>query len=123
MTGAILMASGRVADAAGLFFLFIQSHSRQKTVGIVTQKPSKRIFDIGLSAVTLLAMSPFLGLIGVAVRLTSPGPALFASERSGINGNLFKMNQIPHNGLPMPSVLAHRSQRRMIRALRRSAGF
>jgi lipopolysaccharide/colanic/teichoic acid biosynthesis glycosyltransferase len=57
----------------------------------MTQKLSKRIFDIVLSAIALLVVTPFLVLIGVAIRLNSRAPILFANERSGINGTLFKL--------------------------------
>ncbi|QDZ14976.1 sugar transferase [Humibacter ginsenosidimutans] len=52
---------------------------------------AKRAFDIVASAVGLIVSSPILLGIGIAVRLTSPGPALFRQERVGLNGATFSM--------------------------------
>ncbi len=46
---------------------------------------NKRILDIILSALALVALSPVLFLIGLAVRLDSKGPALFRQRRHGFN--------------------------------------
>lgn len=43
----------------------------------------KRCFDVLLSSVGLVLLSPLLLLVSIAVRLTSPGPALFRQLRSG----------------------------------------
>ena len=43
----------------------------------------KRLIDIVASAVGLLVASPLLLAAGVAIKLTSPGPVLFAQERVG----------------------------------------
>ncbi|BCJ87800.1 undecaprenyl-phosphate glucose phosphotransferase [Effusibacillus dendaii] len=51
----------------------------------------KRIFDIGFSLAALLVLSPLLLIIAVGVKLTSPGPVLFAQERVGKNRRIFKM--------------------------------
>jgi putative colanic acid biosynthesis UDP-glucose lipid carrier transferase len=47
---------------------------------------SKRLFDIvGASALLLMLALP-MGVIGLAVRLTSPGPAIFRQKRYGLDG-------------------------------------
>lgn len=46
----------------------------------------KRAMDIILAGSGLLVLSPFLLLIGAAVRLTSRGPALFRQRRYGLDG-------------------------------------
>ncbi len=51
----------------------------------------KRGMDILLSAIGLIVMSPLLLLIAVAVRLTSPGPALYRQSRAGLNGRTFTL--------------------------------
>ena len=43
----------------------------------------KRCFDTALSFIGLLLLSPLLLLIAIAVRLTSPGTALFSQVRTG----------------------------------------
>lgn len=45
----------------------------------------KRIQDLMLGLVALVALAPVLGLIALAVRLDSPGPALFRQRRHGFN--------------------------------------
>src|SRR5438477_8012324 len=51
----------------------------------------KRAFDICFSTIVLLLSAPLMALIGVLVKITSPGPMLFAQERVGLNGQPFKM--------------------------------
>jgi Undecaprenyl-phosphate glucose phosphotransferase len=51
----------------------------------------KRIFDVAFSLVILIVMSPIALLIALAIKLTSPGPVLFAQERVGLNGRVFRM--------------------------------
>ncbi len=46
----------------------------------------KRALDIVLAAVGLVLLSPLLLAIGLAVRLTSRGPALFRQRRYGLDG-------------------------------------
>jgi len=45
----------------------------------------KRSLDIALSSVALLLLSPVFALVAVAIRLDSPGPAIYAQERVGLN--------------------------------------
>ena len=46
----------------------------------------KRFSDIIFSAFILVLISPILLIIALAVKLTSPGPALFAQKRYGLDG-------------------------------------
>lgn len=46
----------------------------------------KRAMDIVLSALALLALSPIMVAIAIAVKLSSPGPILFRQRRYGLNG-------------------------------------
>jgi len=46
----------------------------------------KRIFDLALGVLALVLAGPLLLLIAAAVRLSSPGPALFRQRRYGLNG-------------------------------------
>jgi exopolysaccharide biosynthesis polyprenyl glycosylphosphotransferase len=50
----------------------------------------KRSMDIVGSVVGLVLLAPLLLLIGIAVRLTSRGPALFVQERCGLRGRTFR---------------------------------
>lgn len=51
----------------------------------------KRIFDAVAAAVLLTVGAPLWLLCGVLVRLTSPGPALYAQVRAGLHGVPFTM--------------------------------
>src|SRR4029077_19516896 len=49
----------------------------------------KRPFDLGLGLLCLVVLSPLLAVVAVMVRLTTPGPALFAQTRIGRGGRPF----------------------------------
>ena len=49
----------------------------------------KRAFDIEVSALGLVVLSPLLISIAVSIRCTSPGPALYRQQRLGRNGKPF----------------------------------
>jgi Undecaprenyl-phosphate glucose phosphotransferase len=51
----------------------------------------KRCFDIVFSLMAIAFAGIPMVLIAIAVRLSSPGPVLFAQERVGINGQIFRM--------------------------------
>jgi len=51
----------------------------------------KRFSDIVISFCVLLVSSPILLLAMVAVRIESPGPAIFIQKRAGKDGKPFKM--------------------------------
>jgi exopolysaccharide biosynthesis polyprenyl glycosylphosphotransferase len=51
---------------------------------------SKRLIDITVSSVLLVALSPLLVLLTIGVRLTSGGPAIFAHTRCGMRGRPFQ---------------------------------
>jgi undecaprenyl phosphate N,N'-diacetylbacillosamine 1-phosphate transferase len=53
------------------------------------QRVGKRVIDLVLGALMLVAASPLLLLIPVAIRLSSPGPSLFRQRRVGQDGRLF----------------------------------
>lgn len=46
----------------------------------------KRVSDIVFSAIILVLISPLLVMIGIAVKLSSSGPILFAQKRYGLDG-------------------------------------
>ncbi len=49
----------------------------------------KRIFDVFVSTLILLLAAPMLLVLGIAVRLSGPGPILYRQVRMGIDGRLF----------------------------------
>ena len=52
---------------------------------------SKRVVDVSVAAVALLIAAPFMAVIGFAVRLTSPGPAVHRALRAGRHGVPFTL--------------------------------
>jgi O-antigen biosynthesis protein WbqP len=64
-----------------------QAGCERKIVG----GPSKRAFDLAVSAAALVFLSPALIVIALSIRATSPGPALFWSQRVGLRGERFMM--------------------------------
>ena len=51
----------------------------------------KESFDRTSAAVLLVVLFPLLAVMGLVVRLTSPGPALFNQVRVGLNGRRFRI--------------------------------
>ncbi len=51
----------------------------------------KRSVDVALSLIGLIALSPVMLLIAVAIRCESPGPALFRQVRLGYRGREFEL--------------------------------
>jgi O-antigen biosynthesis protein WbqP len=67
----------------------------------------KRLFDLvlALAATTVLAL-PIL-LVAVLVRLTSPGPALYWSDRVGAHNRIFRMPKFRTMRIGTPAVATH----------------
>jgi exopolysaccharide biosynthesis polyprenyl glycosylphosphotransferase len=49
----------------------------------------KRAIDVVLAAAGILVLLPFMAIIALIIRITSPGPAIFRQERCGLNGRRF----------------------------------
>lgn len=54
---------------------------------------AKRLFDLLLSSLGLLALAPLLLLIALCVKLDSPGPVMFRQERVGRFGKPFRIHK------------------------------
>lgn len=55
---------------------------------------AKRAFDFVLASIMLVMTGPVLVMAGLAVRLTSPGPAIFSQSRVGRDRDLFAMHKL-----------------------------
>jgi len=83
----------------GVSFRNTLFHSGEMTLLDMKATPSeaiaytvlKRSFDLIFGTAVAILAAPLMLLIAVAIRLTSPGPALFAQERVGLNGRLFRV--------------------------------
>jgi exopolysaccharide biosynthesis polyprenyl glycosylphosphotransferase len=52
---------------------------------------AKRTFDILFTLCALVVITPLMCLAAIAVKVSSPGPVFYSSERIGLNGATFKM--------------------------------
>lgn len=79
----------------------------------------KRIFDLLVSSVAVLMLSPVLIGVAIAIRLESPGPILFRQQRIGRDNTLFTMlkfrSMYQDRCDPSASVLTTRSDSRVTR--------
>jgi lipopolysaccharide/colanic/teichoic acid biosynthesis glycosyltransferase len=53
--------------------------------------PARRALDVVAGGIALAVSSPFLAVIGLLVRLESPGPAIFRQTRVGAGGRPFTL--------------------------------
>lgn len=67
----------------------------------------KRVFDLLLAVVAALMLAVPVILVAILVRLTSPGPALYRSDRVGRNNKIFKMPKFRSMQVGTPAVATH----------------
>jgi lipopolysaccharide/colanic/teichoic acid biosynthesis glycosyltransferase len=74
----------------------------------------KRVTDVLIAVASLVTLSPFMFLIALLIRLTSPGPAVFRQVRCGLNGRRFvfyKFRSMCDNAEELKSSLMHLNQK------------
>lgn len=67
----------------------------------------KRILDLILALAAAVTLAVPVLLVALAVRLTSPGPALYWSDRVGRHNKLFKMPKFRSMRVGTPAVATH----------------
>jgi O-antigen biosynthesis protein WbqP len=67
----------------------------------------KRLFDLTLSVLLALVLIFPCGLIALIIRLTSPGPALYWSDRVGRRNAIFRMPKFRTMRIDTPAVATH----------------
>jgi O-antigen biosynthesis protein WbqP len=67
----------------------------------------KRFFDLLLALAAAVVLAVPVLLVALAVRLTSPGPALYWSDRMGLHNKLFKMPKFRSMRVGTPAVATH----------------
>jgi len=82
----LLTSQVRIRHIAGIPFLGIKTVALSAWNQIV-----KRSFDLLISAIILILVSPILLLIALLVKLESRGPVFYKQERVGLDGNLFNV--------------------------------
>jgi exopolysaccharide biosynthesis polyprenyl glycosylphosphotransferase len=55
------------------------------------ERQVKRTFDVVVSTILLTLALPLMAVVAIAIRLDSPGPAIFRQRRVGENGRIFWM--------------------------------
>jgi exopolysaccharide biosynthesis polyprenyl glycosylphosphotransferase len=75
---------------------------------------AKRAIDVAVAAAGLLVLMPWMALIALLIRLTSPGPAIFRQVRCGLNGRRFqfyKFRSMVENAEDLKPQVAHLNAR------------
>jgi O-antigen biosynthesis protein WbqP len=67
----------------------------------------KRVFDLVLGFLAAIVLVVPIMVLTFVVRLTSPGPALYWSDRVGINNRIFKMPKFRSMRLGTPAMATH----------------
>ena len=75
-----------LGDVAGIPVLSVSKGELSQVQAAV-----KRATDFVLSALLLIVLSPLMGLLALAVKLTSAGPVLFRQKRLGFEGRPFTL--------------------------------
>ncbi|ABM06689.1 sugar transferase [Paenarthrobacter aurescens] len=55
------------------------------------KKVAKRTFDIAIAGLLVVLLAPLFLVVGVLVKLTSPGPIFYRQQRVGLRGSTFNM--------------------------------
>lgn len=71
----------------------------------------KRVFDFTIAAIASAVLALPLALIALLVRLTSPGPAIYWSDRVGRDNAIFRMPKFRTMRVDTPAVATHLLQR------------
>ncbi len=105
-----LLKSVSIADTYGIGFNYVPQLSRYVTRGftlaevgaipVMTVRPNplasgfnrliKRTIDVVFSSLAIAGLSVFLIPVGIAIKLSSPGPVLFRQKRTGYKGREFE---------------------------------
>ena len=67
----------------------------------------KRLFDLAVALVAAVFLALPIVITALAVRLTSPGPALYWSNRVGRHNRIFKMPKFRSMRIDTPAVATH----------------
>jgi exopolysaccharide biosynthesis polyprenyl glycosylphosphotransferase len=80
------LARSRQSDLFGLPFLTFETTPAEALPLLV-----KRIMDVVLSGIALIALSPVFLVTAVLIKLTSAGPVFFVQKRVSMNGRIFHL--------------------------------
>lgn len=77
-------------DLMHLFYEEIFLMRIKNNLKSITNRFVKRFFDITVSLIFLPLLMPLIGIIGILIRLETPGPTIYAHDRLGKNGKTFR---------------------------------
>ncbi len=75
---------------------------------------AKRAMDVAIAFIAGVILAPFMALVAILIRVTSPGPAIFRQIRCGLNGRrfqLYKFRSMCRDAERMKPALEHLSAR------------
>jgi exopolysaccharide biosynthesis polyprenyl glycosylphosphotransferase len=82
----LLIYGGHVEDLGGVPMISLKYPTLTGYQRVV-----KRAFDLVVGTLLQLIVLPLMGVIAIAIKVDSPGPAIFKQQRVGENGRLFWM--------------------------------
>ena len=82
----LFISNYRTLEINKLFLMQLKRTNLSGWQGLI-----KYLFDIVVSAVSLFLLSPFLILIALIVKLSSPGPVFYKQKRVGLDGAQFEI--------------------------------
>jgi len=81
-----MMHGKNLRKRAALFVEMVPSDQTRETA-----EAAKRVFDFLGAAAALVVMAPVFAIVGIAIKLTSPGPVFFVQQRYGLARRRFDM--------------------------------
>lgn len=69
----------------------VTAPSKAKVLRVLSYGAAKRGFDLVMSALLLVGLSPVFVVVAVAIKLDSPGPVFFRQKRTGKGGKEFEI--------------------------------
>lgn len=70
-------------------YTFFTNHTNN--INRLDNRIVKRLFDIVFSLIVCICLLPVVPLIWLIIKIQSPGPMLFAQDRTGLNGETFRL--------------------------------
>jgi lipopolysaccharide/colanic/teichoic acid biosynthesis glycosyltransferase/cellulose synthase/poly-beta-1,6-N-acetylglucosamine synthase-like glycosyltransferase len=87
----LVMQLTGMADIRTLDTWFLLQVSTERAVSLRAYDAFRMVFEPICALVLLVLLLPFLLVLALIIRLTSPGPALYTQERSGRLGHRFRL--------------------------------
>ncbi|MGQ9518370.1 MAG: sugar transferase, partial [Anaerolineae bacterium] len=82
--------------------------TRRVGVSLHTYEIAKRLLDVLVAGIVLILFAPLMLVIAVAIKLDSPGPAIFVQQRVGRHGRIFSFYKFRSMRMDPDNDRAHR---------------